>query len=196
MSNKLVDDLNRENLCTYFILPLTGVSKDTFMSGNFLDSFISMDRKSIAVNIIEPYLISPRVRMHYNFRGLKVLESWNGPVWMYEFAIPDQYMEDLDKFLNGQFSKMSEEAKIQIRKHSGLPYEKEEYIKDVGRVVSTDLRLCALDKNNTGLRNFWEKRLDVVLPAGMELLSIPLKWKTMIDLSIFKIFVPKNGTVY
>ncbi len=201
MSNKLIADLNRENLCTYFILPLTGVNKDVFLAGNFLNSYISMDKKSIVVEVIEPLMVSPRVRLHLNYRCTRVCQLSSNirssdNSWVFEFSIPTLWKPDLEKFLNGQFSKMSEAAKDVIRTRSGLPYEKEEYRPGIGHTKETDLRLCALDKNNTSLRRFWQDTLDVVLPKDMELLSIPSE-ETMIELSYYKVYIPyKDGTLY
>lgn len=186
MSQKLIDELSRENLCTHFVLPLLRISKFSFISSNFVDSYIEVKKDRIVVKIIDLSLESRKVFRNTYFKGVFT----DGTYVYLAFKIPPKWLSDVGLFLQGKFSQMSESCKEEIRRYSGLEYR----VKDPssGRIV-TDGRLQALDKSQV-LRDMWDQKLTyvspnktVVIPSyvdnHMELLSIPDE-RTFIDLSL------------
>jgi hypothetical protein len=175
MSQTLIDELHRENLCTHFILPLLKLQgKVSFLSSNFVNSYIGVRDgnvvNTIVVKVLEPALVMSEVFRHPQFRYVgRDLEYF-----YLVFEIPAHWERDLNKFMEGKFSQMSEKAKEMIRRYSGLPYREVQ-----GDATITDARLMALDKNEA-LKDMWERALDVYL-NDMDLLSIPDK-RSVIDL--------------
>lgn len=185
MSEKLIEELKRENLCTHFILPLLKLNKFSFVS--FVDSYIATSThekdclfvicKYIAIRIITPELLSRRILLMDEYYGM--YEDQQGHIYVV-YKVPGKWMPDLEQFIQGKYSEMSENAKKMIIRWSRLPYQRRD---PVSGGVFTDGRICALYKESV-LRDMWERKLDYVSPHGMvhipsyvdkdqELLSIP-----------------------
>ena len=162
-----MDEMLQYNLCTHFIWPLLSLNKLRFGGeSNFLNSYLSKDGTKIYVEVVEPQFVPESNLPKYRF-----CRDENNKDYL-EFKIPVKYSTDLLLFIQGKYSEMSDKAKEQIIKYSGLKYRKLE-----GTVYKTDLRLMALEKSET-LRNFWINELydfkhQSHITEDMELLSKP-----------------------
>lgn len=164
---RIIEEAGKTNLCTYFVLPLCLVNKLRFGGKeNFLNSYLSPDGKYIYVEIVSDlFLLGIDDLPEY-----KLIEFRDS--YFVEFKIPEQWSKDVQLFMKGQYTKLSEGAKRRIREGSSLKYR--EY---VGTVMSTDFRLMALANSDT-IRSMWEELIfdDNELgrmSIGEELLSIP-----------------------
>jgi len=168
MSHRLIEELRRENLCTHFILPLLKLNKFSFLSGNFINAYISTSKRELIVQVADRALVSRKAFTHPYYHS----DIWNGSSLYIIYELPSKWANDLDLFCSGQFSKMSKAAKGYIRRYSGLPWEANN-----GSDIVTDGRLLALDKHEV-LKEMWERELStkysvVELDAEAELLSKP-----------------------
>jgi hypothetical protein len=180
MSQALIDELKRENLCTHFVLPLLKLNKFSFTSAGFINSFLTQDLTRIAVQIVDRTLLGSQVlRLHPDFIGTYHKEGYQFVV----YNLRRKWARDLELFKTGKYSQLSAQAKDYIHRYSGLLFQERE-----GDRIVTDGRLLALDKHR-GLREMWRRYLysdsdeqdaDRYLPD--EILSIPGK-KSFIDLS-------------
>lgn len=168
MSQRLIEELRKENLCTYFVLPLLKLNKTAFTVGNFVNCFLTPDKSKIVVEIGDLALVAGKVFIHKEYA--KHGNTHEGKAYIL-FTIPRKWHADVLKFCAGTFSVMSEPAKKAVKAYSGLPYQK----RDRNKVV-TDGRILALEKH-PALEEAWIKMLDsdgtTTLPDNGELLSIP-----------------------
>jgi hypothetical protein len=176
MSQALVDELKRENLCTHFVLPLLKLNKYSFIVSNFVDCYLTPAGDFILVRILEVTLLSRKELLHPMYRGLYTTHK--GHVYLL-YMIPYNWRNDVALFMKGKFSQMSKKAKEEIIRYSGLPYKERS---GKSRIV-TDGRLLALDRSRA-LKEMWERVLSsddkrstgrVVLKEEEELLSVPGK---------------------
>ena len=171
-SDLLIKELHRENLCTYFVLPLLKINKHKFITeDNFIDSYLVANCQSIIVQLKDVKSFEHRMRLLPYFD--KILEDKNAFSYV-KFIIPEEWHSDIHIFLQGRFSQLTPAAKDRIKKHSGLMYRVR-----VQGVITTDVRLLALEKRKN-LRELWEEYLDCKIDEDQELLSIPNK-KTFIN---------------
>lgn len=185
MSETVIDKLKEENLCTHFILPLIKLNKFSFISSNFVNCYINREKTLLFVQVLDLALI-PRKSTDLHPAFFNVFKS---DTIVIVFRLPNMWNQDVQLFIEGKYSKMSEPAKECIRKYSGLAYKR----KQRNKPRTTDLRLLALERH-TLLKNMWEKELTnitgtqrsvVVLPDDAELLSIPGE-ETFMELSDLK----------
>lgn len=162
----LIDELSATNLCTFFVLPLIGTNKNGFGGdSNFLNSFLSRDGSLIYVEVYMPEFVGMGLPEH------RVCKDANGKDYL-EFKIPSEYKEDVQLFMAGRYSEMSETVKRIIRENSTLKY------KDLKNTVyKTDVRLLALEKSQV-LRDYWNSQLwdwpaQSHIDDDLELLSKP-----------------------
>jgi hypothetical protein len=157
MAKDLLDELRTEHLCTHYVLPLIGLSKFNFPTGNFDNTFLAHDpgrgRWFIAVRVVMTGLLSRSLfGAHPHYHATRRDER--GYYYLL-YRIPDQWHGDLYYFRCGEYSLMSAAAKEQIRHYSGLPYR--ELMPGSGE-RETDVRLLALDRA-TALKEYWEREL-------------------------------------
>lgn len=171
MNDAMIKELFRENLCTYFILPLLKLNKFRFSAeSNFIDSYISEDRTCILVEVLEILFFEHRFESHPQFSC--IYDGPNGTHYL-EFKIPSKYMADVDMFCEGKYSQMSKAAQDLIGEYSGLICNQ---MSDAGEPI-TDVRLLALQKSPV-VKEMWETWLTVSRGKepdleNQELLSIP-----------------------
>jgi hypothetical protein len=159
--NQMVSQLNEHNLCTYFILPLAGVSKSKFGGDlNFIDTYLKKDLTSIYVEVFDSILVQGSIPKYTEFT------DENNKVYL-EFSINPNFKSDVEKFVEGKYSQFSNRAKTIIRTNSGLMYRTV-----VGLTSRTDIRLLALDKSPL-LKELWDEFLDLDVGEETELLSKP-----------------------
>lgn len=176
----IIKELHKDNLCTYFVLPLLKLSKFRFIAdSNFIDSFLSEDKKLIFVQVLETLFLEYRLQEHPDYKGVYKDNLGNKFI---VYAIPEQFHYDVEKFVSGRYSSMSEEAKELIQEYSGLYYR---YKQSDDKIV-TDIRLLALEKADI-VRDLWEDALACTLEDGQELLSIPGKESFMTISSLTEI---------
>lgn len=165
MSDRLIEQLKTENLCTYFVLPLLKLSKVSFVKSNFIDCYITRNGRIIAVGVYMLSLLSRKV--YTDEYAVTVTDETTGINYIL-YETPSEWRRDIALFMKGKFSGMSNRAKDRIRTYSGLEYETPQ-----GRKKKvTDGRLLALNRDPM-LREMWENKYDVRLGEDDELLSIP-----------------------
>lgn len=170
----LINELSKENLCTHFILPLLKLSKVSFTPSGFVDSYLTVDHRRIAVKVTEIVLLSRTIISHPEF--IAIYKDGKGH-YLIMFRILRRWERDVELFTQGKYSQLSEKAKDHIRRYSKLPFRKKE-----GNARNiTDGRLLALDKH-PALKGMWEEGLfsdtgkakdDPGLHMPEEYLSIP-----------------------
>lgn len=165
-----IKKLNEKHLCSWYILPLLGLSVETFGNSNFLNAFLIKDTYQIAVYVIDVNLCLATITSPFFKNELEI----NDREYLV-FEIPEWWHEDYDMFLQGKYTKMSEEAKQKIRELCGLKYQ----VNNEVDVPITNAILLALD-NHSILRKKWEDVLGTSagnrpLDLPDELLSLPAK---------------------
>lgn len=163
---KLVAEIHRENLCTYFILPLLKLNKKSFVcEDNFINSYLTREGLYIFVHVNAATYFMGRTQLHPQYLGLWTDKKGSE---YFHFSIPGQWQQDVQVFIQGRYSQLSAAAKKGIHKHSGLLF-RQKRITD--NVAITDVRLLALDRS-IAVRDLWEAHYGVSLNAEDELLSI------------------------
>jgi len=163
MLQSFIDDLRQENLCTHFVLPFLKVNKFSFISANFVNSYLNTDGTRIVVEIIEPLLLSGYLLKLPQCEGLFTMSDR----YFVVYTIPPTWYRDVHQFMDGKFSRMSRIAQECIKRFSGLKHKEK-----IGSQILTDGKLLALEKHPL-LRWLWESELSLQLSEDEELLSIP-----------------------
>jgi hypothetical protein len=169
MSQALIDELRRENLCTHFVLPLLKLNKFSFIASNFVNCYLTPAGDLIVVQVMDTSLLSRKVFLHPEYRGQRVRPKGDDHSIYLLFQVPVKWKEDVAAFIRGKFSQMSKAAKDTIRRHSGLPYHERT---GEGLKTVTDGRLLALEQHKL-LKNMWESMVQPREEIQGELLSIP-----------------------
>jgi len=164
---RFMDEWKKENLCTYFILPLLRLNKFSFTSSNFIESFLTRDGKCIVVQVYNTHLIREGVLSHPGFHGIKEKDN----TFLVIFTIPHARRNDVQLFIKGKYSRMSEGSKDLIRALSTLDYRSPG---STNSSVKTDGRLLALERH-AALRRAYEVEFDLneALSPDDELLNEP-----------------------
>lgn len=160
-----MQELKKDNLCTYFVLPLLRLNKFSFISSNFIDSYITRDGVCIVVQIYDSALVSRDVYLHPGYMATAL----KGEYFYMIFTIPQTRRADVHKFLIGQYSRMSKSSKELIYTFSTLDYKVQSKTE---AKQTTDGRLLALTRHDA-LRRMYENELKVVLSPDDELLEQP-----------------------
>lgn len=155
-------ELRRINLCTWYLLPLTGLTRLSFGDGLFLNSYLERNKRWIIVHVPDLQLVPKRLQSH----AVRLWSNENGGYLAYQ--LDPQWNPDVELFINGQYSSLSEELKAVIFDRSGLPYMEPA---GNGR-FHTDLRLLML-KGGDVVREYFEQELQTKLDPGMEVLGPP-----------------------
>lgn len=150
-----------DNLCNFYILPLLGLNKLSFGSGNFINSYVSKDDKYIVVEVKEP---KTSFQDHDGYVTDFIAE---GKVTII-FSIPEGSEDTLSKFKAGKYSEFTEQVKQVIRTKSGLKWK----VPSGNKKTLTAREILALDKDSD-LREKMEDELGVKIPKNAELMSVP-----------------------
>lgn len=165
-TQKLIQELHRENLCTYFILPLLRLNKKSFVhADNFINSYLTRDGDYIFVRVNDTLFFMEKISMHPLY--LAIWKDLSGGEYI-QFSIPAKWQKDVQTFIKGKYSQLSAEAKEMIQQHSGLLYRVRR-IPD--NVPITDVRLLALDRS-VAVRDLWAAHYGLSFDEEDELLSI------------------------
>lgn len=164
----------REALSTRFVLPMLGGDRQTFRWKHHLVQAFVGDATRDDFN--DPYNIMLLYRFSgdESFRKLEdmlryepyFLEAYDPDRYhmMFAFQIPNEYVEDHEKFLEGKFSEFSEKYKERVLKfHLG-----ENYKQKVG-----DNPIHAVLYREDWRRKYLEQKYDIEIPEGNELASVP-----------------------
>lgn len=163
---KFFETINDYNLCTYYVMPLLKLSKFSFGPGNFEQCFLTPDGKFLTI----------RLRFDVSFlqENESYIDSYHREGKDYVvLSVPEEWQEDVQKFITGKYSTFSSKAKEMIRSFSGLMYRQAHPA--TGK-TSTDARLLALDEDvnqRNLLRSKLEEELGCLIPEDLELISLP-----------------------
>lgn len=159
-------------IVNYYILPLLGICfsqlKEDYNKG-FID-------KQGAFVFLEFEEITNYVYSDEYFHGTTIINEKFYQI----YSIPEKFLPDIQIILNGRYSKLSDKAKDNIIKLSGLSYNRKD--PKTGKFV-TSTPILALSKS-VELKKYQENRLGykikygrqgapVELPLDSELLDIP-----------------------
>lgn len=164
---RLIEAIYDSNLCTYYLLPLVRLNKFSFGPDNFVQCYTSRDGSKLYVELKD---IPEFIYHREDYLGVTILPSGGLAVVI---ELPDIWWEDYTKFVTGQYSKFSPEARECICAYSGL-LENQNIINE--HYIYRDSRIIAIEDNTearTKLRRLLSKELDVFIPIGAELISIP-----------------------
>jgi hypothetical protein len=170
MTDDMMDKLQEEHLCTYFVLPLVHLSKFNFLENNFVNSYLHVDGLDthIVVKVIMTELLSRQLfGAHPNY-VCTMTDAETGGYSYLVYRVSRYWRGDLYYFRCGQYSMMSQEAKETIRIFSGLPSK----VVTMEGTIETDVRLMALDRNPV-LEEWWNERQGHTFRG--ELLPKPVK---------------------
>lgn len=133
----MITAMKEVNLCSYFLLPLLGLSKLSFGENNFVNSYLSEDGSQIYVRVYRVADVPGGVRLGVT----KVVTADKQEYLLFNF--PDMWKEDIETFMEGKYSLLSDSAKQIIRTTSGLDYKG---LGEDGKYY-TDFRIIALTRN-------------------------------------------------
>lgn len=161
-----LDEMKKENICTYYVLPLLKMNKGMLGESNFVDSYISEDRQYIYVHLLDVLSNHHRYSTHPDFEG--VFKNLNFERFV-RYKIPDYWLHDVGLICNGKFSQITSKAKKRIEVHSKLQFNIRQ-----GNLEYTDIRLLALHRSPV-LQEEMEKHWGMAhgFLDGQELLGIP-----------------------
>lgn len=150
--SKFLADFKRDNLVNYFIMPLTGLCKESFGFSVFINSFISLDRKNLYVLLSTDKAISNRTEIYGNpcYRS-----KYNSPLGVvFEFELPEEWKEDIEHVCNSKYTKCSETMIDIIESRNGTAFSMD------GEIV--DIRVQALRRSKFAL-DFIENELGIIV---------------------------------
>jgi len=173
---ELIEIMKKEHLCTFFVLPLIGLSRFNFGEGNFVNCYISNDLSKVFVQVHDIKVVPMDIKITCTTLHVKdgLKEKYGIPGAVLEFTIPELWNKDLQLFQKGLYSKMSPYAKDLIKKLSGL----KDGVSKLDKII-TDYRLLALDKSPY-LKEYLEEALDTSLSPDSELMEPPAKEQFLI----------------
>ena len=152
------------NLCSIYMLPLTGLNKSSFGESNFINSYLAEDNVHLVVELKQV----TTVILHHSFFRFSFMRDGRNYA---AFEIPTQLRDTLPKFREGRYSEFSQEAKtviIRKLKSDTMPYKK---VLANGQ-FSTAREFLVLEKKEEE-RLMMEKELAVKIEKNAELASIP-----------------------
>lgn len=149
---RLLKEIRQTNLCTWYLLPLTGLTKFSFGEGLFINSYLEPKKLWIIVQVPDLNLVQERLL----FGAIKTWSNDRGGFLAYQVS-PAKWTEDIYCYLAGAYSKFSENLKQVIFERSGLPYRQPD---GKGGFI-TDIRLMALEGREE-LKQYLREELDVI----------------------------------
>jgi hypothetical protein len=160
--NQLLKEIRQTNLCTWYLLPLTGLTRFSFGEGLFINSYLEAKKLWVIVQVPDLYLVPQKLRSH----AIKQWQNDRGGFLAYQLL--PIWADDVHLFITGLYSKFSNDLKAVIFERSGLTYK--EPAPNGGTV--TDIRLLALEGKEV-VQRYLEQELAVVMEADQEVLGIP-----------------------
>jgi hypothetical protein len=162
MLKELLKEIRNTNLCTWYLLPITGLNRFSF-DGVFLNSYLEKNRMWVIVHVPDINLVPKQYLGH-------AIRTWSNPRGGYlAYELASYWKDDIQAYVGGKYSKFSDELKALIIEKSGLQYRQET---EFGTFI-TDCRLLALN-DHTELRAYLCSELNVTEDSLPEdLLSVP-----------------------
>ena len=174
-----------ETKTSNFLLPLLGKELD-FYTPYLVDSYLTLENekpKNHIINVVFTWKAKPgydkfleKLQAFDSYRG--EFELANGEFKVFLFEIPDEFKTDYAMFLLGKYSLMSKEAKVLLLK---------------GR--KPDSSMSDILNKGKKLREYWEKKLAMVIPSYNELYSIYKIEEETLYKEKFQPSKPKNEIV-
>lgn len=166
----------QDNIANYYVLPILDLNKTSFGEGNIINTFITKERE-IAVLVKDSHQVPDRIYSHENYQFDFQDPTSDGNTAII-FSVPEFFLEDLTKFMQGRYSKFTPNLKSLVLKHgvlAGLKYNVPIAQKgsDGRPLVIIDRRIRALDNQDVELRRRLEESIGQMLPADAELLDVP-----------------------
>ena len=143
----LVSTMLERNLCTYFVLPLLGFCYKDFGADNATDTYMSQCGRRIWVKVKDVNLVP------IELRAAAIHFYTDETAAFFCYLLPISWHYDIEHFLQGRYSRFSEEALDLIGRYSGLAY----FSLENGDVY-TDFRLQALYRTPKVLQ-MWKRHL-------------------------------------
>ena len=159
-----VEDSNKANK---FILPCLGQNSAFFSFTSYMiNSYVDQNRKYLLVryrfSISEDYgKLEEELKKHKNYQGFYDVDSFSV---VYRFAIPKEFQKDVETFLEGKYSGLSEKLKNRIRIFFSSNVNPE-YVAKILQVLYRSEKL----------RKKWEEDLGIKISEKAELESKPNK---------------------
>ncbi len=159
MSSEYIRIINMYNLCTFYLLPLTGLNLDSFGGReNFVNCYVDPEGTGLVVSIISPEFLLGVYDNPFYYGDLITADANTKTVTEYclVFKLDPTWMEDFEHFCKGEYRAFSEGAKQLLRQFSGLSYKR---ATDLEPGTHTDLRLLALETDPERIqpaKEYWE----------------------------------------
>lgn len=162
MLKELLKEIRNTNLCTWYLLPITGLNRFSF-DGVFINSYLDKNRLWVIVQVPDLNLVPQQYMGH-------AIRTWSNPRGGFlAYELTNYWKEDVAAYVEGKYSRFSDELKALIIERAGLQYQEET---EFGTFI-TDCRLMALN-GHSELRTYLCRELNVTedsLPD--DLLSVP-----------------------
>lgn len=129
-----------DTVLNYYALPLVGVNRRIF-GENLISTHLTKDGRHVLVKLHKDVYTDLEMS-----DKLRIKDSF----YVY-YAVPEMYLKDVVLLLQSKYSKLSKEAKVCIKKDSGLMYKKM-----VNGKTYTSKLLYALDRKPTLLKYMFE----------------------------------------
>lgn len=145
---------------TYYVLPLLKLNNKTF--GHYYED-TKVYKSFDAIQVKIRHGCKEEYWKHKNYQ---IDYEQDGYIYII-FSIPDKFIDDVKLICKGKVSKISESAKSNIRKYSGLLYKEK-----VNTVLVTDKMILAMDRDVI-LKEWLEKKFKVRIGSRAELYYLP-----------------------
>lgn len=148
--NDLLKEIKQTNLCTWYLLPLTGLTRFSFGEGLFINSYLDVGNSWIIVHVPDLNLVSSRLQ-------IQAVRTWsNDRGGFLAYQLSPVWNEVIHCYVSGRYSQFPDDVKTVIFERSGLPYRQP----DGKKGFITDVRLMALEGHEE-LKRYLREQLDV-----------------------------------
>ncbi len=166
--SRLLKAIYDYNLCTYYLLPLIRLNKFSFGPSNFIQCYVNRNGTVLFVEVRD---IPDFVYTRPDYLGITILPSGSTCVAL---GLPEMWQYDVRAFMLGRYTEFTEDARECIYSYSGLAINQPI---QGSTMSSTDSRILAMDPDpnvRDRLRLALSRELDVEIPFGVELISVPV----------------------
>ena len=103
------------NSASYFMLPMLQLNKSSYGVGNFINSYVDKNGY-LLVDLVSMTKVGTATIHHPQY----VTDFNIGDGIRVVYAVPDEFMSDVRKFIEGKYSEFSAALKVAISKYSNL----------------------------------------------------------------------------
>lgn len=107
------------NSVCYFILPMLQLNKSSFGVGNYVESYI--DSNGYVVVDLKRSTAMGNVPTNTYNHPQYVTDYDTEDTTRVVYFIPNEFRNDVEKYINGKYSELSAELKVAISKYANLP---------------------------------------------------------------------------